>query len=112
MLKDLLKGVSMGTGMGVGQELTGVLIQGVRDRFGKNDLGSGDAVNAAAIGGTVERDIQCGGCGAINTGDSKFCGACGFSLMSQITLASGVKCNCGFLNAQGQQFCSECGKKL
>jgi len=101
MLKSLLKGVSMGTGMGIGQELTGTLIHHVKNR------GQGNA-NA----GKTDRDIQCGGCGEINTGDSKFCGNCGNSLVVRYNIQSGVKCACGYVNCSGQKFCSECGKKL
>jgi RNA polymerase subunit RPABC4/transcription elongation factor Spt4 len=58
------------------------------------------------------RDIQCGRCNEINTGDSKFCGECGNQLIYSCTLSSGVQCRCGFINAQGQKFCSECGNSL
>lgn len=115
MIKDLLKGVSMGAGMGVGSELTGSIIQGIRNRRGGGAAPEEAAPPAAApvvVGSALERDIQCGQCRTVNTGDSKFCGECGFSLMSRITLASGIKCLCGFINCSGQKFCSECGKKL
>jgi hypothetical protein len=104
MLKSLLKGVSMGTGMGIGQELTGAIIQNV---LGKKGSGNNNAGNSAA-----DRDIQCGKCGEISTGDSKFCGGCGNALVTRCILQSGIKCSCGFMNAQGQKFCSECGNRL
>jgi len=104
MLRSLLKGASMGVGLGVGKELTGVLINHVKDR--KKGNAGGSAVE------TIERDIQCGSCSEINTADSNFCGACGHSLVTRCTLQSGVKCACGFMNAQGQNFCSECGNRL
>jgi len=106
MLKSLLKGVGMGAGMGIGQELTGTLIQHVRNR----SQGQGNQFNINSTG--AERDIQCGGCGAINTGDSKFCGSCGNGLVARYNLQSGVKCVCGYMNCKGQKFCSECGKGL
>jgi membrane protease subunit (stomatin/prohibitin family) len=102
MLKSLLKGVSMGTGMGIGQELTGAILDKIGQKRNNNSGG-----NAA-----VERDIQCGKCGEINTGDSKFCGGCGNCLATRYNLQSGVKCACGFLNVKGQKFCSECGQRL
>ena len=101
MLKSLLKGVSMGTGMGIGQELTGTLIQHVRNR--------GQQANAG--NNTGGWDIKCT-CGALNTEDSRFCGQCGNQLVTRCRLSSGVKCNCGYMNAQGQKFCSECGSGL
>jgi len=102
MLKSLLKGLTIGTGMGIGQELTGAVLKNVRDQKSGRNTGNK----------TAERDIQCGNCGEINTGDSKFCGACGNSLAARYDLQSGIKCSCGFMNARGQKFCSECGKPL
>lgn len=107
MLKSLLKGVSMGTGMGIGQELTGTLIQHVKN------MGQGNTGPSQAAGtGSAMPDIQCGKCNEVNTGDSRFCGACGNMLVRKCNLSSGVKCKCGFVNAQGQKFCSECGGPL
>jgi membrane protease subunit (stomatin/prohibitin family) len=101
-----MKGVGMGAGMGIGQELTGTLIQHVRNR------GQGGAPGAPAQqqaqGGW---DIQCS-CGAVNTADSRFCGQCGGTLVQRCMLSGGTKCSCGYTNAQGQKFCSECGNKL
>jgi membrane protease subunit (stomatin/prohibitin family) len=102
MLKSLLKGLSTGTGMGIGQELTGTIIQAVKDKR--------SGTNASAS--SADRDIQCGKCNQINTGDSKFCGECGNTLITRCILQSGVKCGCGFINVQGQKFCSECGNRL
>ncbi|MDR2183515.1 MAG: zinc ribbon domain-containing protein [Clostridiales bacterium] len=106
MLKSLLKGVSMGTGMGIGQELTGTLIQHFTGR------GQGQGQTAPAVNQPMVRDIQCGRCNEINTGDSRFCGACGNMLVQKCTLTSGTTCGCGFVNATGQKFCSECGSSL
>ena len=107
MLKSLLKGVSMGTGMGIGQELTGTIIQHVRNR------GQASAnVNQSAAPIPAGRDIQCGKCNEVNTGDSRFCGACGNLLVRKCNLSTGARCNCGFINANGQKFCSECGTSL
>jgi membrane protease subunit (stomatin/prohibitin family) len=106
MLKDLLKGVSMGTGMGIGQELTGTIIQNVMNKRSGNNFG--DSNTAIKPG---DRDIRCI-CGKINTGDSKFCGECGNAVVTRCILTSGVKCVCGYINAQGQKFCSECGSRL
>ena len=103
MLRSLLKGVGMGTGMGIGQELAGTLIQHVRNKGqGTGNMG----------GNFADRDIQCGGCGEINTGDSKFCGNCGNSLVMRYNIPSGVKCACGYMNCSSQKFCSECGRGL
>jgi membrane protease subunit (stomatin/prohibitin family) len=99
MLKSLLKGISQGTGMGIGQELTATLLQTVLGKGGNNN-------------GEQSIEIKCGGCGQINTADSKFCGECGTSFATRYNLQSGVKCNCGYMNAQGQKFCSECGTRL
>jgi membrane protease subunit (stomatin/prohibitin family) len=104
MLKSLLKGVSMGTGMGIGQELTGTLIQHVLNR-GQQGQGQQNSTKG-------HWDIKCSGCGEISTGDSRFCGSCGKSLVERCRLSSGVKCSCGFMNANGQKFCSDCGSSL
>ena len=104
MLRSLLKGVGMGAGMGIGQEITGTLIQHMRDRRGGQGHSAGN--------GTAQMDIQCSGCREINTVDSRFCGNCGSALVSRCNLSSGVRCNCGFVNANGQKFCSECGSRL
>ena len=106
MLKSLLRGVSMGAGMGIGQELAGAAIRKVRGK------GQGNTNTANTAAAATDRDIQCGKCNEINTGDSRFCGACGNTLVKKCVLDSGVKCACGFVNAQGQKFCSECGKPL
>ena len=103
MLRSLIKGVGMGAGMGIGQEISGAVIQHIRDRR---------AGQGPAMGGGQQQDIRCGGCGEINTGDSRFCGACGNALVARCNLSSGVRCNCGFINANGQKFCSECGTRL
>jgi membrane protease subunit (stomatin/prohibitin family) len=102
MLKSLLKGVSMGTGMGIGQELTGTLIQ--------NFIGQKKSNNAGMV--SSDLDIRCSSCGQVNTSDSKFCGECGNSFVTRCILQSGVKCNCGYMNARGQKFCSDCGTRL
>jgi len=104
MLRSLIKGVGMGAGMSIGQELTSTLIQHVMDK--KQGSAGGDF----GVGGGI--DIQCGKCNEISTGDSRFCGACGNPLVRRCTLTSGARCNCGFVNAQGQKFCSECGTNL
>ena len=106
MLKSLLKGVSMGTGMGIGQELTETLIQHVKNR------GQSNASEIKALPVSAAQDIRCGKCNEINTGDSRFCGACGNMLVRKCSLSSGVRCLCGFVNANGQKFCSECGNSL
>jgi hypothetical protein len=110
MLKSLLKGVGMGAGMGVGQELTSAIIQGVKDKRsgGNNNLLGNNNANSRVI---VSNDVKCS-CGEFNTSESKFCGACGNSLVQRYDFQAGKKCSCGFLNAQGQRFCSECGNKL
>jgi len=97
MLRSLVKGVGMGAGMGIGQELTGAVIQHIRSRGQQEDAGGWD--------------IKCS-CGALNTDDSRFCGQCGQPLVKRCNLTSGVKCNCGYMNAQGQKFCSECGSGI
>ena len=102
VLKSLIKGIGIGTGVGIGQQLTNTVIQNMMNKKGGNSA----AVQAA------ERDIKCNSCGALNTGDSKFCGACGNSLAARYDLQNGVTCSCGYTNAQGQKFCSECGKSL
>ena len=99
MLRSLIKGVGMGAGMGIGQEIAGSLVQNMRNR-------------RQAGARMADRDVQCGACGEINTGDSKFCGACGNSFVMRYDIQSGIKCNCGFVNARGQKFCSECGTGL
>ena len=99
MLRSLLKGVSMGAGMGIGQEVAESIVQMVRGR--------------KQAGGSFDRpDIQCGGCGEINTGDSKFCGSCGNSFVRKYDIQQGIGCACGYVNAGGQRFCSECGASL
>ena len=103
MLRSLIKGVGLGAGMGIGQEIAGTIIQQVRNR-GQ----AGGNQNAVPAG----YDIQCGRCNELNTGDSRFCGGCGNMLISRCNLSSGVRCNCGFVNANGQKFCSECGTGL
>ena len=108
MLRSLMKGVGMGAGMGIGQEITGAVIQHIRDRRADNSPAQGNFTG----NNQAQRDIQCGGCGEINTGDSRFCGACGGSLVARCNLSSGTRCNCGFINANGQKFCSECGTRL
>ena len=97
MLRSLIKGVGMGAGMSIGQEIAGSLINNRRNRRHQ---------------GTVHRDVRCGACGEINTWDSKFCGACGNSFVVRCDLQQGVACSCGFINARGQRFCSECGTGL
>lgn len=113
MLRSLLRGVGMGAGLGIGQEIVGAVMQTVR--------GMTDSANPGNVGGGFfdatapaipEQDKQCSGCGEFNTADSRFCGACGNCLMSRINLASGTRCTCGFINARGQRFCSECGTRL
>ncbi|MCL2577283.1 MAG: zinc ribbon domain-containing protein [Defluviitaleaceae bacterium] len=98
MLKSLLKGVSMGTGMGIGQELTGTVIQHIRNRGQQSNNAGG-------------WDIKCR-CGELNTADSRFCGSCGSPVVARCNLQSGVRCSCGFTNVTGQKFCSECGNRL
>ena len=97
MLRSLIKGVGLGAGMSVGQQIAGAFMQNIAQR---------NANNANNYG-----DISCK-CGEINTADSKFCGACGSCLISQCRLQEGVKCQCGYINAHGQRFCSECGARL
>ena len=109
MLRSLVKGVGMGAGMGIGQEIAGTIIQHVRERrSGQGQMHAGSNTG----GNQVQMDIRCGGCGEVNTGDSRFCGNCGSSLVARCRLTSGVSCNCGFINASGQKFCSECGTRL
>ena len=108
MLKSLLKGVGIGAGISVGQEIVGGLM---RNRNSSNRNVSTNNSNNAN-NSNLERDIQCRACGEVNTGDSRFCGECGGALQNRITIASGVKCDCGYMNAAGQKFCSECGKGL
>ncbi|MCL2388207.1 MAG: zinc ribbon domain-containing protein [Defluviitaleaceae bacterium] len=103
MLRSLLQGVGMGTGMGVGQEIAGTLIQHVLNR--------GQGGNQTA-GNSMSMDIRCNSCNEINTGDSRFCGSCGNTLITRCSLQSGARCACGFVNANGQKFCSECGTRL
>ncbi|MCL2357658.1 MAG: zinc ribbon domain-containing protein [Defluviitaleaceae bacterium] len=114
MLNSLIRGVSMGAGMGIGQQITGTLIQhvvgrttGQRGNNGNNSGNTGHSPPPAATGW----DIQCA-CGESNTGDSRFCGQCGKPLVARCTLSSGTRCACGFMNATGQKFCSECGNRL
>ena len=105
MLRSLVKGVGMGAGMGIGQELTGTVIQHIRNRSQQSGAAATPAQN------TNTWDIQCN-CGALNTEDSRFCGQCGNALVKRCNLSSGVRCACGFTNASGQKFCSECGNRL
>jgi len=97
----------MGTGMGIGQELTGTVIQHIRNR----GQGSQDG-NQSAAPRSDSWDIQCGRCNEVNTGDSRFCGSCGNQLVRKCDLSAGTRCGCGFVNANGQKFCSECGTSL
>ena len=106
MLRSLVKDVGLGAGMGIGQEIAGALIGHVKGRV------AGQPAQQVPVARQAERDVQCGRCGEINTGDSRFCGACGNALVARCSLSSGVKCGCGFVNAQGQKFCSECGMQL
>jgi len=94
MIRALMKGVGLGAGMSVGQQIAGALMYNIAQR------------NANASG-----DITCT-CGEINTADSRFCGSCGACLVSRCNLQEGVKCECGFINARKQKFCSECGIRL
>jgi len=94
MLRSLMKGVGLGAGMSVGQQIVGSLMQNISQR------------NSNASG-----DITCT-CGEVNTADSRFCGSCGACLISRWNLREGEKCQCGFVNAQRQKFCSECGTRL
>jgi hypothetical protein len=94
MLRSLIKGVGLGAGLSVGQQIAGAFMQNI-------------ALRTASASG----DITCA-CGQINTADSRFCGECGGCLVSRCNLQEGIKCQCGFTNAQGQKFCSECGTKL
>ena len=102
MLRSLMKGVGLGAGMSIGQEITRTIIQNLRNRGQGNQGAAGQAT----------WDIQCGRCNEVNTGDSRFCGSCGNQLVSRCNLSSGTRCNCGYVNAQGQRFCSECGSQL
>ena len=102
VLKSLIRGFGVGTGIGIGHELTKTVIKNMKNK----KSGGSPAIQGA------EKDIKCDACGEINTGDSKFCGACGNSLTVKYELQSGVTCSCGYTNAQGQKFCSECGKSL
>ena len=94
MLRSLIRGVGLGAGMSVGQQLAGAFMHNIAQR------------NANSTG-----DITCT-CGGINTADSRFCGECGNCLISRCNLQEGVKCQCGYINARGQKFCSECGTRL
>jgi len=97
MLRSLMRGVGLGAGMSIGQELVGSVFQHVRNRGQHNHAG--------------HWDIQCS-CGALNTEDSRFCGSCGTSLVARCTLSEGTTCACGFVNAREQKFCSDCGTRL
>jgi membrane protease subunit (stomatin/prohibitin family) len=111
MLRSLLKGVGMGAGMSVGQQVTGAIIQNVTGgRRNRNNNNAANNNNTAAA--RRPRDIRCGSCNEMNTSDSRFCGECGNCLVTRYNLSSGVTCACGYVNAQGQKFCSECGQSL
>ena len=95
MLRALIRGVGMGAGIGIGQEIVGAIID--RVQHGRHDIYEST------------RDIRCSGCGEFNTEDSRFCGQCGNTLIERCHLSQGVTCSCGFVNAKGQKYCSECG---
>lgn len=105
-IRSIGKGLGMGAGLAVGQELVGSFL-GRNNRQGGNML----SPNQAAV--PVAGGVACG-CGFINEAGKKFCNSCGTPIVAPPAAnnISSITCSCGTVVSADKKFCNECGSKI
>ena len=110
VIRGAAKGLGLGAGMAVGNQLVGNLLnRGRNNNAAQNPFNPGMQQPApqAPIGG-----ISCPACNTGNESTRKFCAGCGGALIAP-TAANGISCvGCGTVNDATRKFCGGCGNKV